>query len=55
MRLDTAVNRLRELGDEIDEFGRQCREEEYTDTGEAWALLDSLRYAINDVILSWGN
>ena len=31
---------------QVDEFRNQCEEKEYTDTGEAWRIIDLLEEAL---------
>lgn len=37
------MNRLTDIIEDIDWFEEQCQEEDYTDTGEAWELLNLIR------------
>ncbi len=55
MRLDESVRNLEQARDFINQFEKDCKAEEYTDTDAAWNVLHEARRAITDVLESWEN
>ena len=44
------VEALDNLVKEIEAFSRICEEEEYTDTGDAWTLLNEIKETIRNIL-----
>ena len=54
--MSTLSAKMQDLNDDrlrLAEFNRECQEEEYTDTGDAWELLERLDESITAALIAW--